>query len=265
MMMQKTDIWMPLYIGDYLADTSRLTTEQHGAYLLLLMDYWRSGRLPDNDQVLAQIAKLPLETWLIHRGILQGFFEASNGEWIHSRVEKELGDSQDRKLEQLKKSILGNYKRWGVIDQKVSENPILKQWWDELFPKLSHRDSPKDSPSFPSSSSSSPSSILINKLQAPDGVSLEVWNDFVEQRKKARAVISENVIKTIAKEAAKAGWSLEQALSECSARGWRGFKAEWVKDNKPAQKTQAERNSSVLQGLTRGLIGGGNDVNLLGK
>ena len=73
------------------------------------------------------------------------------------------------------------------------------------------------------------------KTEAPEGVSVEVWNDFVLQRKKARAVISENVIKSIAKEAQKAGWSLEQALSECSARGWRGFKAEWVKQEKPKE------------------------------
>jgi len=101
----------------------------------------------------------------------------------------------------------------------------------------------------------------IKTIQAPEGVSVEVWNDFVAQRKKARAVVSETVIKSIAKEAQKAGWSLEQALAECAARGWRGFKAEWVKD----KETPANRNTKVLQGLTRGLIGGGNDVGLLSK
>lgn len=63
---------------------------------------------------------------------------------------------------------------------------------------------------------------------APEGVSPEVWDTFVKQRKASRAVITESVIKTITAEATKAGWTLEQALSECAARGWRGFKAEWV-------------------------------------
>jgi hypothetical protein len=93
-------------------------------------------------------------------------------------------------------------------------------------------------------------------LLAPEGVSIEIWNDFVLQRKKSRAVISDNVIKSIAKEAQKAGWSLEQALAECAARGWRGFKAEWVKDNK---------KPDVVNVLTRGLISGNSNVNLLGK
>jgi hypothetical protein len=79
------------------------------------------------------------------------------------------------------------------------------------------------------------------ETKAPEGVSIQVWNDFVEQRKKSRAVITETVISSISKEAQKANWSLEQALAECVARGWRGFKAEWVQ-----QKTQSDKKELPL-------------------
>src|SRR5699024_9631718 len=48
-MTNKVDIWMPLYVRDYLGATSRLTTEQHGAYMLLIMDDWLNGPPPDDE------------------------------------------------------------------------------------------------------------------------------------------------------------------------------------------------------------------------
>ncbi|MEZ7136848.1 YdaU family protein [Komagataeibacter sp. SM21] len=61
--MSNVKTWMPLYIGDYLADTASLSTLQHGAYVLLMMEIWRKGPLPNNSARLARIAKTDLQTW----------------------------------------------------------------------------------------------------------------------------------------------------------------------------------------------------------
>ena len=79
--------WMPLYVGDYLGDTGHLTTTQHGAYLLLMMHYWRKGELPDDDKQLSKITKLPLKVWLEYRDTLQDFFYDG---WRHKRIDAEL-------------------------------------------------------------------------------------------------------------------------------------------------------------------------------
>jgi uncharacterized protein YdaU (DUF1376 family) len=93
----KVDIWMPIYIGDYLGDTMRLTTEQHGAYLLMLMEYWRTGPLPDDDDELAAITKLDVDRWLAHRKKLSRFFVIEDGVWRQKRIERELAAAQSRR------------------------------------------------------------------------------------------------------------------------------------------------------------------------
>lgn len=110
--MDKADIWMPLFIGDYLASTSRLTTEQHGAYLLLIMDYWKNGALPDNDQILAQIARLAPDAWSMHRAVLKQFFTVSDGQWRHARIEKELSAAREKKVKAREKAEAAARARW---------------------------------------------------------------------------------------------------------------------------------------------------------
>lgn len=90
--MSRIDTWMPLYISDYVVDTMHLTTLEHGAYLLLIMEYWRKGPLPDDDKQLAAIAKLDRRTWDKDVGVaLRGFFkrDASDGLLHQKRVDEE--------------------------------------------------------------------------------------------------------------------------------------------------------------------------------
>lgn len=64
--------------------------------------------------------------------------------------------------------------------------------------------------------------------EKPQDVSAEIWADYKTLRNAKRAPVTETVIAQNRREAEKAGWTLESALSECCARGWQGFKAEWI-------------------------------------
>ena len=108
----KTDIWMPVYIGDYLADTMHLSTEQHGAYLLLLFHLWRRGILPDDDVVLAQITGLPISAWSICRLVLAEFFEIHDGLWHHGRVERERIQVAAKQQSNSSRAKLAASSRW---------------------------------------------------------------------------------------------------------------------------------------------------------
>jgi uncharacterized phage protein (TIGR02220 family) len=127
--MAKADIWMPLYIGDYLADTTRLTTEQHGAYLLLIMDYWRNGSPPDDDSILANITKSTLAAWKKIRPAVVGFFEIVAGRWVHSRIEKEIAEAQAGKLKAQAKAQKAAEARWSkdASSNASSNAPSIQQ------------------------------------------------------------------------------------------------------------------------------------------
>jgi hypothetical protein len=73
----------------------------------------------------------------------------------------------------------------------------------------------------------SPESISMK----PEGVAVQTWADFIVLRKAKKAPITKTAISRIVNEASKAGWTIEDAISECVTRGWTGFKADWVKSD----------------------------------
>lgn len=94
----KADVWMPLLIDKYLGDTTMLTTEQHGAYMLLLMSMWKSaGALPDDDRKLAAAAKLTPSRWKGMRETIRPFFRSDGqGGLVQKRLMFELQRAQAR-------------------------------------------------------------------------------------------------------------------------------------------------------------------------
>ena len=88
---------MQLYVSDFVGDTLQLSTEQIGAYMLILMAMWNAGgRLPDDDAKLARVARLSLKRWRTISGDLLTFFERESGEIGHKRLTRELHKAQGK-------------------------------------------------------------------------------------------------------------------------------------------------------------------------
>ena len=128
-MSKKTDIWMPLYIGEYLADTMHLTTEQSGAYLFLIMAYWRKkSALQSSPASLASICRMSLDAWSIHQAVLEEFFDTStDGVWIHKRIEKELELAGIKKVKAEEKARKAAESRWNKPENAPSNAPSNAQ------------------------------------------------------------------------------------------------------------------------------------------
>lgn len=89
--------FMQLYVADYLGDTRHLTTEQHGAYLLLLMTMWRAdGELPADDTRLARIAGLSVARWNKIKGDVVALMCIEDGKLTQKRLRAELEKAKEK-------------------------------------------------------------------------------------------------------------------------------------------------------------------------
>lgn len=84
--------WMPLDVADYRADTAHLSALEHGVYLLLIMHYWQTGSLPDDDAQLARITCTGRRSWATARPVVEKFFLPG---WKHKRIEQEIEKAKE--------------------------------------------------------------------------------------------------------------------------------------------------------------------------
>lgn len=87
--------WMPLYVGDFLADTNHLNAAETGAYIRLIMHYWSNDGLPTDETSLCRISRVHPPHWNRIRSKIAPFFgnPIPGGSWIQKRIDLELSKS----------------------------------------------------------------------------------------------------------------------------------------------------------------------------
>lgn len=191
----------PFNIGDYLSHTRHLTDIEDLAYRRLLDTYYLAER-PLNGSIASIARQINMRDFDQQvRDVLDEFFVLSDAGWVNIRADQEIARYR-AKIEQASKA--------GKLSAERRFNPRSTDV--QLNKKQETRNNSK----------------AATAVASPEGVSVEVWNEFIAHRKAKKARVTPLVIDGIAKQAAKAGWTLENALKEVIVRNWQSFNADWV-------------------------------------
>lgn len=210
-------------IGDYQSHTSHLSETEDLAYRRMLdWCYLHEKPLPLNVDEISRLIRMRTHSESIAI-VLHEYFERREDGYIHLRVLQEI-------------------LKVGEKSEKASESAKIR--WEKAkyanaLPTQSDRYATQDT--LPKTQDTKPKTQK-NTVAPPDGVTQSVWQDFVSLRKAKKAPLSQTALDGIVREAGKAGMSLQAALETCCARGWSGFKADWLKDKNAGQKSFAERD-----------------------
>jgi uncharacterized protein YdaU (DUF1376 family) len=117
---------LTLWTDAYLSDTRHLSTLEHGAYLLLLMEAWRRPNcdLPGDDKILARLAGLSRDEWDEIKEAVMAFWkhDGRSKTWTQKRLILERDKARVRSKSQRDKAA----KRWN-IDKKDDAAALPEQ------------------------------------------------------------------------------------------------------------------------------------------
>lgn len=172
---------LTLWTDAYLSDTRHLSTVEHGAYLLLLMEAWRRPHcdLPDDDKILSRLAGLSIDEWVEIKETVMAFWkrDGRSKTWSQKRLSLERGKAKVRSKSQSDKAA----KRWYKTKKRdAAAKPnrcpddastataitIEEESNDSSLPLIPHRDA--------------------DWIEIPDWMPVEPWNGWLDMRKDKR-------------------------------------------------------------------------------
>jgi uncharacterized protein YdaU (DUF1376 family) len=238
------------HLGDYAQATAHLSFVEDAAYSRCIRKYYADERpLPANIAAVQRLvgARTREEREAV-AVVLKEFFVLADDGWHNKRCDEEISRYQDKRTKAKRSADA----RWNREPEHTDGNADAMRTHSE-----------GNAHQTPDTRHHSSTAIAVGKKKAttdkPADVTDQVWESFLTLRRAKKAPVTEAALAGIQRECEKAGLSLEQALEHCCARGWTGFKAEWVRDQQGSSMTrQGEANRTVLQGLTRGIMGGNN-------
>lgn len=208
-------------IKEWITNVAHLTLEEEAAYLRLILYYYDSERPISEPAMVFRKCRIPVE---LGQSLLREFFTCNDDTWTHKRCDLELARFKAKQEQASKAGQASAAARFNGRSTDVQ--PIINH--ESLIKNQELKNKP---------------------VGTPDGVSDDVWSDFVALRKVKKAKITQTALKGLDREARKAQISLEDALRICCERGWAGFKADWIASHLDSKPKSDGRNLAAARAI----------------
>jgi uncharacterized protein YdaU (DUF1376 family) len=204
-------------IGDYRRDTSHLTLLEHGIYRQLLDTYYLSENpiKLDLEEVMRTHSVRTADEERALKNVLKDFFDETPDGYFHKGCDRNI-EAYRKKSKMASESAKARWSQSHAnalpTDSERNANGMLTNNHKPITNNQEPIEKKKKRGSAP--------------VSCPSDVDEKVWQDYIATRKSA---ITETALQILRKEAGLAGMTLDAVLSECTMRGWTGFKADWMK------------------------------------
>jgi uncharacterized protein YdaU (DUF1376 family) len=200
-------------IGDWHLATSHLSLEEEAVYFKLINFYYDSEQaIPLKTDSVIRRLRLGSVKELVGI-VLEEFFVLQEDGWHHLRCDDEIS----------------KYHHKAEVNQRIGKLGGRPKKTESVSVGL---------PQITLTTNQEPLTInqepIINKktiapkVATPDGVSVDLWDDFLVYRKRLKAPVTDRVLARLIKEAELAKMPLDQVLETIIFKGWKSFDATWI-------------------------------------
>lgn len=192
-------------IKEWVSNTAHLSLEEEAVYLRLINFYYDSEKPIPLDPTMV-FRKLRIADIRLGENILDEFFKSTSEGYIHDRCDVEIAKFHAKQEQASRAGKASAERRFNASSTTVQ--PIINQ--ESLI------------------INQKPIKTTAPKVATPDGVSVDLWNDFLIYRKRLKAPVTDRVLARLIKEANLAKMPLSDVLETIIFKGWRSFEASWM-------------------------------------
>lgn len=218
------------YSSDFLTGVSDLTFEERGQYITLLCLQHQKGRLTEKAIKIA----VPNAT----ADVLAKFKKDKEGLYFNKRLEIEADKRAKHAEKQRQRAIDGwkKRKRGQSPDNATADATALPLENEDVNENIVTNENKTRGAKF-----------NFKTALVEHGASEHLASDWLKVRKAKKAANTQTALNGFVREVQKTDKSIDQVLTVCIERSWKGFKADWLVQVAP----KSDKTESIMEKLSR--------------